>query len=85
MNKKSNAEEMDNLKPDSIAVLPKSQWTSLDVNRIDFSKSKKETVGNTTALIVSALTETFPELARCPDGKFISYQEKVTKIISRLN
>lgn len=76
---------MNNLKAESITVLPKSYWTSLSSAKPNLSNTKKESVSNVTALIVSALTETFPELAKCPEGKFISYQEKVTKIISRLN
>lgn len=76
---------MNNLKAETITVLPKSYWTSLSSAKPNLSNTKKESVSNVTALIVSALTETFPELAKCPEGKFISYQEKVTKIISRLN
>lgn len=76
---------MNNLKAETITVLPKSYWTSLSSAKQNLSNTKKESVSNVTALIVSALTETFPELAKCPEGKFISYQEKVTKIISRLN
>lgn len=76
---------MNNLKAETITVLPKSYWTSLSSAKPNLSNTKKESISNVTALIVSALTETFPELAKCPEGKFISYQEKVTKIISRLN
>ena len=31
------------------------------------------------------LTETFPELAKCPEDKFINFQDKLSRILSRLN
>ena len=76
---------MELLTKENISVLPQKYW--LTSGKVDNKKdyTKKETVTNVTALIISALTETFPELAKCPENKFINFQDKVSRILSKLN
>ncbi|MDO5766729.1 MAG: hypothetical protein Q4P83_03840 [Spirochaetales bacterium] len=76
---------MELLSKENISVLPQKYWLTpgKEENKKDYSK--KESVTNVTALIISALTEIFPELAKCPENKFINFQDKVSRILSRLN
>lgn len=76
---------MEALKSESINVLPKTHWTSLEPINRQTAKEKGESTGNVIALIITAMTETFPELFNCSEKQFLTFQDKVSKIISRLN
>lgn len=73
---------MEALKSESINVLPKTHWTSLEKMSRQIVKEKNESVSNATALITTALTDTFPELLTCSEKQFLRFQDTVSKIIS---
>ena len=76
---------MELLIKENISVLPQKYWLTPGKEEHKKEDSKKESVTNVTALIISVLTETFPELAKCPEDKFINFQDKLSRILSRLH
>lgn len=73
-----------NIPKESINALPRNQWISPEDVKAARQKSdpdKKKT--NLVSLITSCITASFPELERCPEGKFIRFQEKLKNIIQK--
>ena len=78
---------MNALQVENVNVLKREYWTTLCAVKPGEQKQKErtESIGNATALIITALNETFPELTNSSEKKFMSFQDKVTQIIKRFN
>lgn len=78
---------MNALQVENVNVLKREYWTTLCTVKSGEQKHKEKTesIGNVTALIITALNETFPELKNCSEKQFMNFQDKVTQIIKRLN
>lgn len=74
---------MDNSIKNEINVLPQKYWLSFETKHNKNNFSKKYSAGNITALIISELTELFPELETCSESKFINFQDRITKILAQ--
>lgn len=78
---------MNALQVENVNVLKREYWTTLCAVKPGEQKQKEKTesIGNATALIITALNETFPELTNSSERQFMSFQDKVTQIIKRFN
>lgn len=78
---------MNALQVENVNVLKREYWTTLCAVKPEEQKQKErtESIGNATALIITALNETFPELTNSSEKQFMSFQDKVTQIIKRFN
>lgn len=78
---------MNALQVENVNVLKREYWTTLCAVKPGEQKQKErtESIGNATALIITALNETFPELTNSSEKQFMSFQDKVTQIIKRFN
>ena len=78
---------MNAMQVENVNVLKREYWTTLCAIKPGEQKQKErtESIGNATALIITALNETFPELTNCSEKQFMSFQDKVTQIIKRFN
>ena len=78
---------MNALQVENVNVLKKEYWTTLCAVKPGEQKQKErtESIVNATALIITALNETFPELTNSSEKQFMSFQDKVTQIIKKFN
>ena len=78
---------MNALQVENVNVLKREYWTTLCAVKPGEQKQKErtESIGNATALIITALNETFPELTNSSEKQFMSFQDKVTQIIKKFN
>ena len=78
---------MNALQVENVNVLKREYWTTLCAVKPGEQKQKErtESIGKATALIITALNETFPELTNSSEKQFMSFQDKVTQIIKRFN
>ena len=78
---------MNALQVENVNVLKREYWTTLCAVKPGEHKQKErtESIVNATALIITALNETFPELTNSSEKQFMSFQDKVTQIIKRFN
>lgn len=78
---------MNALQVENVNVLKREYWTTMCAVKPGEQKQKErtESIGNATALIITALNETFPELTNSSEKQFMSFQDKVTQIIKRFN
>lgn len=69
----------------NVTVLDKQYWTSYATGKSkpDISPKEVEDTNNKVALIITAITGTFPELKYSSESKFLSLQDKIARILRK--
>jgi hypothetical protein len=65
----------------TINTLPKICWVSPEKDKHQQHEKELRSADNLLALIVSCMTDNFPELERCKETRFISFQEELKNIL----
>ena len=65
----------------SINILPKNYWISPEKENHKPYEKELRSADNLLALIVSCMTDNFPELEKCKETRFISFQEELKNIL----
>lgn len=65
----------------TIKTLPRTCWISPEKENHKRYEKELRSADNLLALIVSCMTDNFPELEKCKETRFISFQEELKSIL----
>ncbi len=65
----------------TINTLPEICWVSPEKDKHQQYEKELRSADNLLALIVSCMTDNFPELEKCKETRFISFQEELKSIL----
>lgn len=65
----------------NMEMIPPKYWGSFNNKKKENNSYKIRTLAEKEALIVNLITETFPEILTCPEKRFISFQEKLSRLL----
>lgn len=72
---------MNDITTATINTLPKICWISPEKDKHKQYEKELRSADNLLALIVSCMTDNFPELEKCKETRFISFQEELKNIL----
>lgn len=75
--------EMDDITATSVKTLPRNYWISPEKENHKQYEKELRSADNLLALIVSCVTDNFPELEKCKETRFMSFQEELKCILTK--
>ena len=68
----------------NVSALSRNYWIAPDLATKSLKSKDKDfdkKIANLVALITTCVTESFPELSECSEGRFVRFQEKLKALV----